>query len=136
MLRRIFITIFLCLLCESGMLAQTDNDISGLMPVVHAHTQGLTQTSERGNDGSMISFLFYCYKVFISSQDGSSCTFIPSCSAYALECFRHESFLTAVWNFTDRFTRCNGLSPEQYRKDLRSGLLIDYPTNFYDEPVH
>lgn len=135
MLRRIFFTIFLCLFYESGMTAQTDDDISDLMPVVQAHTQGFAQSTAKENDGSMISFLFYCYKFFISSQDGSSCTFIPSCSTYALECFRHESFLTAVWNFTDRFTRCNGLSPEQYRKDLRSGLLIDYPTNFYDKPV-
>lgn len=68
---------------------------------------------------------FRFYKKYISSQDANSCTFHPSCSEYAtLIIARKGLFMGGMLTF-DRLSRCNGLSPEKYRKDIQTNLLID-----------
>ena len=62
----------------------------------------------------LISRLFLFYKTFVSSQDASSCTFTPSCSEYAMMAIQNQGFILGTINFFDRFSRCNGLSPELY----------------------
>ena len=69
--------------------------------------------------------LFIFYKKFISSQDASSCSFTPSCSEYALIAIKQEGFIEGYINFWDRFSRCNGLSPEKYPVDDIHKVLID-----------
>jgi len=56
---------------------------------------------------------FAFYKTFISSQDGMTCTFYPSCSSYALSTIQTNGIL-GILDAIDRLTRCNGLSPEKY----------------------
>jgi putative component of membrane protein insertase Oxa1/YidC/SpoIIIJ protein YidD len=56
---------------------------------------------------------FAFYKTFVSSQDGMTCTFYPSCSSYALSTIQTNGIL-GVLDAIDRLTRCNGLSPEKY----------------------
>jgi putative component of membrane protein insertase Oxa1/YidC/SpoIIIJ protein YidD len=56
---------------------------------------------------------FAFYKTLISSQDGMTCTFYPSCSSYALSTIQTNGIL-GVLDAIDRLMRCNGLSPEKY----------------------
>ena len=69
--------------------------------------------------------LFLFYKKFVSSQDASSCSFTPSCSEYAILAIKKQGFIVGIINFWDRFSRCNGMSPEDYEVDNNVGLLID-----------
>lgn len=47
------------------------------------------------------------YKYFISPFFYNSCKFEPSCSSYALECFRKFNFLKASYKTLLRILRCN-----------------------------
>ncbi len=69
--------------------------------------------------------LFYFYKRFISSQDGQSCRYSPSCSEYAFLSIKKHGILVGVIDFFDRFSRCNPLSPENYTLDIDKHLFLD-----------
>ena len=73
----------------------------------------------------LFSGLFLFYKNFVSSQDAQSCSFTPSCSEYALEAVKKQGALKGMLNGFDRLSRCNSLSPEKYKIDRKTGLLID-----------
>ncbi len=73
----------------------------------------------------LFSGLFLFYKSFISSQDSQSCSFIPSCSVYALEAVKRQGVFKGMLNGFDRLSRCNSLSPEKYEIDPKTRLLID-----------
>jgi uncharacterized protein len=70
----------------------------------------------RSAEGMVFSGIFYIYKRFISSQDGSHCTFYPSCSQYGLKTIRKNGFILGMVDAFDRLSRCNTLSPELYHK--------------------
>ncbi len=86
-------------------------------------------TAFAGNSSSEIQYLFsglfLFYKAFISSQDGQSCSFTPSCSAYGLDAVRLHGPAKGMLMGFDRLTRCHGMSPEWYTMDPESRLLID-----------
>ncbi len=84
----------------------------------------------------LISRLFLFYKKFISTQDVSSCAFTPSCSEYAMMAIQRQGFITGTVNFFDRFTRCNGLSPELYNINKITNKLDDPPRNFRYETLY
>lgn len=73
----------------------------------------------------LFSGLFLGYKSLLSSQDGASCTFTPSCSEYGMIAVKKKGVLIGTISTFDRLTRCNGLSPEKYGRDTKTGLLID-----------
>ncbi|PID93450.1 MAG: hypothetical protein CSA95_07760 [Bacteroidetes bacterium] len=73
----------------------------------------------------VLSASFRFYKRFISSQDASQCSFIPSCSEYAARAIEQQGVIPGILNFFDRFSRCNSLSPENYKRDPHYHLLID-----------
>ena len=73
----------------------------------------------------LISGLFYLYKGFISTQDGSTCNFTPSCSSYALTAIKKQGIVIGVINFFDRISRCNGLSRDDYPLHPKTRLLYD-----------
>jgi len=80
------------------------------------------------NEMDIIATTFFVsYKNFISSQDSRSCTFEPSCSVYALETIKRNGAVKGFLDTIDRLTRCNGLSPENYEKDIENHLLKDMP---------
>lgn len=65
------------------------------------------------------------YKRFISSQDGASCQFAPSCSHYAkLAIKKHHLFLGIILT-TDRLIRCNGHFEDHFFNG--QGKAIDIP---------
>jgi putative component of membrane protein insertase Oxa1/YidC/SpoIIIJ protein YidD len=71
------------------------------------------------------SSLFVFYKYFISSQDGSNCSFTPSCSVYMKRAVDEQGFLIGIMNGTDRLTRCHGLSREHYEYHQEKKRLVD-----------
>ena len=73
--------------------------------------------------------LFNFYKKYISSQDHGSCSFIPSCSEYALMSVRKQGFLFGTMNALDRLSRCNGRNKRHYLQDDVTGLSIDEVRN-------
>ena len=75
----------------------------------------------------LASQLFLFYKNFISSQDGSRCSFHPSCSEYAIQLVKQRGLIIGGMGACDRLLRCNGMSPELYEFDPQRGLLIDHP---------
>ncbi len=72
-----------------------------------------------------LTSLFIFYKAIISSQDGSSCTFTPSCSEYALQAINKKGIFVGTLMTFDRLTRCNGLNPDKYPYDYKKQLFID-----------
>ena len=131
------ITIFLFLLISVSINAQTREDINKLRDLYQLNTREDKYSYARtfNNEVEFIfTRLFLFYKNFISSQDASSCTFTPSCSEYAMMAIKKQGALVGVINFFDRFSRCNGLSPENYDYDLEKKVLIDPPRNIkYEE---
>ena len=73
----------------------------------------------------MFTGLFIFYKSFISSQDGNSCTFTPSCSEYALQSIQKYGVVIGMLSAFDRLERCNGLSPELYKINPETHLFSD-----------
>ena len=69
--------------------------------------------------------LFFVYKTFISSQDGSVCSFHPSCSEYAVISIKKLGPLEGTLKTSDRLLRCNGFSPEKYDFNIEENLLYD-----------
>ncbi len=65
---------------------------------------------------TLIRFLFYgmvwiawaSYTVFIRPRLQGYCCFYPTCSLYALHCFRDHSFLKACHMTIKRLKRCHG----------------------------
>ncbi|MCK5072060.1 MAG: membrane protein insertion efficiency factor YidD [Bacteriovoracaceae bacterium] len=55
------------------------------------------------------TFIFFIrlYQVTISPVIGPRCRFYPTCSEYALECFRNFSFLEALWYSIRRILKCH-----------------------------
>ena len=72
------------------------------------------------------------YQRFISTQDGPSCTFVPSCSRFGVESIRRLGAVRGILLTSDRLQRCNGVSTSRYQLDSRSGYLMD-PVQIYGE---
>ena len=47
------------------------------------------------------------YKFFVSPFFSNSCKFVPSCSSYALDCFKNYNLLKALLKTTVRIFKCN-----------------------------
>ena len=70
--------------------------------------------------------LFKVYSNLISSQDGSTCSFYPTCSAYCRHSISKYGLLKGGIKTFDRLTRCNGFSPERYTIDIERRKLVDH----------
>ncbi len=75
--------------------------------------------------------LIRLYQKFISSQDGPSCNFTPTCSRFGMACIQEFGMLRGLLLTTDRLIRCNGLESTHYHKDPSTGKYID-PVTDYD----
>ena len=69
--------------------------------------------------------LIRLYQKFISSQDGPSCNFTPTCSRFGMACIQEYGMLRGILLTTDRLIRCNGLQSTYYHKDPKTGKNID-----------
>lgn len=75
--------------------------------------------------------LIRLYQKFISSQDGPSCNFTPTCSRFGMACIQEYGVLRGILLTADRLLRCNGLISTHYHKNPRTGKYID-PISDYD----
>jgi uncharacterized protein len=121
---------FLLFINLENSFSQTLQEKELILNVVHHKNNAKQYTYAYQNKNELqlvFSGLFLFYKSFISSQDSHSCSFRPSCSEYGLLCVKKFGAIKGILHTFDRLTRCNGLSPEHYEFDVRSGLLIDNP---------
>ena len=72
------------------------------------------------------------YQKFISSQDGPSCQFLPSCSRFCMACIQEYGFVRGVLLAADRLLRCNGSQSSHYHRDSVTDKYID-PVSDYAE---
>lgn len=125
---RTIFTIILFQLTNFVIFGQTEHELDQLKLIVepethHVHYKNFTQKDNEIQQ--VVSFLFLFYKNFISSQDGASCVFYPSCSVYAVQAIQKQGIIKGTMNAFDRLTRCNVLSPEQYEINPKTHLLYD-----------
>lgn len=64
------------------------------------------------NAPPMLAIRFY--QKFISPLFPPVCRFHPSCSNYAMGCFKHHNVFKALWLTTWRILRCNPFSKGGY----------------------
>jgi len=72
------------------------------------------------------------YQLFISTQDGPACTFVPSCSRFGAESIRRMGVARGILLTADRLQRCNGVSVSRYQTDPTTGYFMD-PVQSYQE---
>jgi hypothetical protein len=111
-----------CLLAQS---VEDKKAVEGLMKASEYVPEHHFSVEGKSAEGIIFGGLFYLYKTYISSQDGSHCMFTPSCSQYALEAVRKNGIFMGAVDAFDRLSRCNGLSRELYHKHPTSDLLYD-----------
>ncbi len=122
----IIITLFL----STNLLvkAQSKEDVLQMLELTetekgHEHFEF---TAKADNEWSLaITNMFVFYKKYVSSQDVGNCTFVPSCSVYALDAIKKQGVIVGMINFFDRFQRCHGLDHEQYHIHTQHHLYID-----------
>ncbi len=69
--------------------------------------------------------LIRLYQVFVSSQDGPSCGFSPSCSRFGMAAIKEYGIMRGVLLTADRLLRCNGSQAQHYHKEPNSEKYAD-----------
>ena len=69
--------------------------------------------------------LIRLYQKFISSQDGPTCNFQPTCSRFGMACIREYGVARGILLTADRLLRCNGSQSQHYHKDSVTGKYMD-----------
>ena len=123
------ILILLFQIVEKRIIAQKINDIEKFTYLFENKKEKpnyRTHLKENSNELKQIStFLFIFYKEFFSSQDGNHCVFQPSCSIYTIEAVKKQGVVIGLMNGIDRLSRCNRLSPENYKMYKNTNLFYD-----------
>ena len=103
---------------DSGFLS------SQLNKVQHKESYSI-QPTETNEIKMGVQLFFVFYKNYLSSQDNRNCAFSPSCSTYCLHSVQRRGVLQGLMGAFDRLSRCNYLSPENYKINPESGQLLD-----------
>jgi putative membrane protein insertion efficiency factor len=113
-------------LCTS-LRAQSGAEIAQMRSAITLPHQHDWQEMAPTQDEFQVIFsgMFLFYKSFISSQDGSECSFTPSCSVYGMKAVKNDGVVAGIVKTLDRLTRCNGFSPEKYEVDQATGKFYD-----------
>ena len=69
--------------------------------------------------------LIRLYQKFISSQDGPTCNFVPTCSRFCMACIQEYGVVRGILLTADRLLRCNGSQSRHYHKDSVTGKYLD-----------
>jgi len=128
MIRATCIFVALCL-CVSTV-AQTTSDFAFFDGISTSNTHRSTPKSSIKKDKNELSrsasLLYGIYRNLISSQDGSTCKFHPTCSAYCRSAVIKNGPIKGMIQTFDRLTRCNGLTPQKYQIDIKRRKLVDH----------
>ncbi len=126
---KILITIILFLNSFSNLsYSQTAGEITAMQEVSFSldEIKEYEDAKNNSNEIEMVfSGLFLFYKHFISSQDGMSCSFTPSCSEFGIQAVKKQGMAAGMMNTFDRLTRCNGLDQHKYPVDPKTKLFYD-----------
>ncbi len=112
-------------LMVSTTFSQSADKLKNIMEPAPMHKQYSISTATTSEFKIFFSGLFVFYKTFISSQDGSNCSFTPSCSVYMKKAVKKQGFLLGVLNGCDRLMRCNGLPTKKYKIHKEKQRYID-----------
>lgn len=74
--------------------------------------------------------LIRLYQKYISSQDGPTCNFTPTCSRFGMACIQKYGIFRGILLTADRLIRCNGSVSDHYIKDPITEKYIDPITNY------
>ena len=74
--------------------------------------------------------LIRLYQKFISSQDGPSCNFVPTCSRFGMACIQEYGVVRGIFLTADRLLRCNGSQSRHHHKDEETGKYIDLVSDY------
>lgn len=69
--------------------------------------------------------LIRLYQMFVSSQDGPTCNFHPTCSRFGMACIQEYGVVRGILLTADRLLRCNGSQAQHYHKDSVTDKYID-----------
>ena len=74
--------------------------------------------------------LIRLYQKFISTQDGPTCNFSPTCSRFGMACVQEYGVLRGILLTADRLLRCNGSQSRHYHKDDATGKYVDLVSDY------
>ena len=69
--------------------------------------------------------LIRLYQKFISSQDGPTCNFRPTCSRFGMACIQEYGIMRGLFLTADRLLRCNGSQSRYHHRDEATGKYLD-----------
>lgn len=108
-----------CLFLTNAALSQTlSKDVQNLIQTLPSNPEYSVKNEAASASldlahSSEIKMLFLVairgYQLFVSSQDISACTFVPSCSRFSRAAFQQAGFVKGLLLTSDRLQRCNGL---------------------------
>lgn len=125
----LFLLFFLFQNTGDKLLAQNATDLEKFGHLFETNTEKTKYKPLLKDNANELEFLssafFVFYKDFFSSQDGNRCVFYPSCSVYAIQAIKKQGVVLGTMNAIDRLSRCNRLSPENYKPYKNSNLFYD-----------
>ena len=74
--------------------------------------------------------LIRLYQKFISSQDGPTCSFQPTCSRFGMGCIQEYGMVRGLLLTADRLLRCNGSQLGHYHKDEATSKYVDLISDY------
>lgn len=123
---RLVIPLLLCLLCQFQVAYGQTSVVTSISTELQTISQAEQEASKHSRQhGGFWQAMLHFYKKYISSQDGPTCSFEPSCSVYAIKSIEKLGFLPGLMNAADRITRCNSRENIHYEEDEKSGLALD-----------
>lgn len=84
-----------------------------------------TKVAKTTDTKGLAGALLKGYKWLFSSQDGSNCSFHPSCSNYAASWVHKHGLIQGLLAGFDRLVRCHAIEPQQYKHHTETGKQHD-----------
>lgn len=121
---------FLIVILSVSSFANEATDLAFILeanPIISKKQQEVihVETEESSELKFAATTLIRLYQKFISSQDGPSCGFNPSCSRFGMAAIKEFGILQGVLLTADRLLRCNGSQAQHYHKDPNSEKYVD-----------
>jgi putative component of membrane protein insertase Oxa1/YidC/SpoIIIJ protein YidD len=129
---RILFLFGIVLLNHVELIGQTFNDSIYLKKIIKYNAEQTNYDEYLNNDASeanqLISFSFYFYKKYISSQDVDACVFYPSCSVYTIRAVEKKGVFKGLLEGFDRLMRCNSfVNQKDYEYNKFTKKYYDLP---------
>ena len=107
---KLFTVLFTLLFMSFLSKAQNKLDIGQQLTLLQQQTIAKPKAQAK-----KIPLILLVYKNFITTQDGSSCAFTPTCSVYAIRQVKKHGIFMGLLKATDRLTRCGDIIGDFYK---------------------